>query len=112
MTAAEKHAGAASPGHRKWLRVSIVQVCQVVRDTASCKGRLQGSSCMHGNVPVQFLGEGVVATPSPYPTVTVQGGAKKGRSIHVSGTTRGDEKERCITQQFALGTGLKFYVGQ
>lgn len=56
MTAAEKHAGAASPGYRKWLRVSIVQVCQVVRDTASRKGRLQGSSCMHGNVPVQFLG--------------------------------------------------------
>jgi len=68
MTAAEKQAGAASPGHRKWLRVRIVQVCQVVRGTASRKGRLQGSSCMHGNVPVQFLGEGVVATPSPYPT--------------------------------------------
>ena len=30
--------------------------------------RLQGSSCMHGNVPVQFLGEGVAATPPPYPT--------------------------------------------
>jgi hypothetical protein len=23
---------------------------------------------MHGNVPVQFLGEGVAATPPPYPT--------------------------------------------
>ena len=36
--------------------------------TASSEGRLQGSSCMRGNAPVQFLGEGVVATPSPYPT--------------------------------------------
>jgi len=33
------------------------------------RGRLPGSSCMHGNVPVQFLGEEVAATPPPYPTV-------------------------------------------
>src|SRR5207302_9170939 len=36
-------------------------------EAVSCKGRLKGSSCMKGNFHVQFLGEGVAATPPPYP---------------------------------------------
>src|SRR6266852_9339775 len=37
-------------------------------EAASCKGRLRGLSCMRGNSPVQFLGEGTVGTLSSYPT--------------------------------------------
>ena len=36
-------------------------------ETASREGRLKGLSCMKGNFHVQFLGEGVAATPPPYP---------------------------------------------
>ena len=36
-------------------------------EAASREGRLKGLSCMRGNSHVQFLGEGVAATPPPYP---------------------------------------------
>ena len=58
MSAAATLAGAAplatgsGPG-----RVSC-RVSAWCRRTASRKGRLPGSSCLRGNVPVQFLGEG------------------------------------------------------
>src|SRR4051812_6250323 len=51
-------------------------------EAASREGRLKGSSCMNGNIHVQFLGEGVAATPPPYPARQKRGLAATALTAH------------------------------
>src|SRR5258707_11007613 len=91
MSAAEMLAGAAPErapdwhsldGKKVWrtvrrLQVRIVKV--VAKRPRPARGVCEGLSWMRGNFHVQFLGEGVAATPPPYPALRVRDGPRPAR---------------------------------